>query len=116
MPVERRNHARRAETMRRIVERLIQARDGLRAADLSAQGTVIEAGAARILKKLMCRGLARAADGLCVATPVLLHAARVRQCAPDEELQVHAARQQSQDEYEQRHRMRQHPVQIATPI
>jgi hypothetical protein len=117
MPVdERRNHARRAETMRTIVDRLIHARNGVRATDLSAQGMVIEAGATRILKRLMCRGLARVANGLCVATPVLLHAARVRQCAPDEELQVHAAHQQSQDEHHQRHRMWQHRVQIATPI
>jgi hypothetical protein len=113
---ERRNHARRAEAMRTVVDRLIHARDGVRATDLSAQGMVVEAGATRILKRLMCRGLARATDGLCIATPVLLHAARVRQCAPDEELQVHATRQQPEDEYEQRHRMRQHRVQVATPI
>lgn len=80
---DRRNHARRAETVRRIVERLVQARSGVRAADLSAQGIVIEAGATRILKWLMCRGLVRDAGGVCRATPVLLHAAPVRHCAVD---------------------------------
>jgi hypothetical protein len=103
--MERRDHSRRADTLRRVVERLIEARNGLEPAELSAQGVVIESGAARILKRLMCQGLARLTNGRCRPTPVLLHAAPVRQCPVDEALQLYAARQQAYDEYQQRHRI-----------
>lgn len=76
--MERRNNARRADTMRRVAERLVQARDGLRPEDLSAAGVVAAAGATRILKRLMWRGLARASAGRCLATAVLLHAAQLQ--------------------------------------
>ena len=39
--VERRNNARRADTVRRVAERLAQSRDGLSPADLSAEGLVV---------------------------------------------------------------------------
>jgi hypothetical protein len=67
--------------MRRVVERLVQARDGLCAAELSAEGVVIEDGATRILKRLMCRGLAKALSGRCLAAAPLIHAAPLQPCS-----------------------------------
>lgn len=64
--------------MRRVAERLVQAPDGLRPEELSADGVVPAAGAARILKRLMWRGLARVSAGRCLATTVLLHAAQLQ--------------------------------------
>ena len=69
--------------MRRVAERLAQSRDGLRPEDLSAEGVVIEAGGARILKQLMWRGLARGLEGRCVAAAALLHAAPLHECQAD---------------------------------
>ena len=72
--------------MRRVVERLLQARDGLRADELSDAGVVPTEGATRILKRLMRRGLARVAAGRCLASPVLSHAASLRLCVADSDL------------------------------
>jgi hypothetical protein len=81
--MERRDNARRADTMRRVAERLAQSRDGLIPEDLSAAGVVVAAGAARIFKRLMWRGLARGSDGRCLATAALLRAAPLQRVAPD---------------------------------
>lgn len=78
--MERRNNAQRADAMRRVAERLTQARDGLRPEDLSAEGVVPAAGAARIFRRLTWRGLARSCAGRWLATAILLHAAPLEPC------------------------------------
>lgn len=84
--------------MRRVAERLAQAREGLRPEDLSGEGVVPAAGAARILKRLMWRGLARGSAERCLATAVLLHAAPLQRCPVGWEMHVDAARQQPTDD------------------
>ncbi len=67
--------------MRRVAERLAQSRDGLRPDDLSEEGVVPADGAARIVKRLMWRGLARAGcAGRYLASAALLHAAPLERC------------------------------------
>ena len=68
---ERRNYGRRAETMRRVVERLMRESSGVLPASI-ADDVLHEAAAARILKRLACRGFARILEGKWVPTPVLL--------------------------------------------
>ncbi len=69
--------------MRRVAERLAQSRDGLIPEDLSTAGVVVAAGAARIFKRLMWRGLARGLEGRCVAAAALRHAAPLHECPAD---------------------------------
>lgn len=71
---ERRNYSRRAETMRRIVERLLEARNGLRPEDLVADGVAPAGVPERILKRMARRGLVFLGSEMCIPKPVLLHA------------------------------------------
>jgi hypothetical protein len=72
MVKDRRDSVRRAQTLRRIVERLVSDRRGVRPADLLVENIVLEA-AERILKRLALRGLVREMAGAWVPRAVLLN-------------------------------------------
>ena len=71
---DRRDPVRRAQTLRRIIERLVSHRLGVRPADLLVYNIVLEA-AERILKRLALRGLVREMAGAWVPRAVLLNPA-----------------------------------------
>ena len=68
---ERRNYGRRAEMLRRVVNRLRARRGGVLPTELASE--VPQTVAERILKRLAFRGLVREAAGKWLPTPVLLY-------------------------------------------
>jgi hypothetical protein len=79
---ERRNYGRRAESMRRVVERLLSDSSGVLPASI-ADDVLHEAAAGRILKRLAIRGFARIMAGKWVPTPVLLTPGPLLRTVPD---------------------------------
>lgn len=79
---ERRNYGRRAQAMRRVVDRLVRDRSGVLPASV-ADDVLQEAAAARILKRLASRGFARIREGKWMPTPLLLTPCPLLRTAPD---------------------------------
>ena len=71
MVKERRDPVRRAQTLQKVVERLVRHR-GVRPSDLMGEHIVPEESAERILKWLAIRGLVRKVADAWVARAVLL--------------------------------------------
>ena len=69
---DRRDPVRRAQTLQKVVERLVRHRRGVRPSDLMVEHTVPEDSAERILKWLAIRGLVRRAADAWVPRAVLL--------------------------------------------
>jgi hypothetical protein len=74
---DRRDPVRRAQTLRQIIERLVNHRRGIRPAELMVDNIALEAAAERILKRLALRGLVRQVAGAWVARAALLNPARL---------------------------------------
>ena len=69
---DRRDPVRRAQTLQKVVERLVRYRRGVRPSDLMVEHIVPEDSAERILKWLALRGLVRKAADAWVPRAVLL--------------------------------------------